>query len=703
MKTFFFVILAFLSLLLTLNNAANANISEGLVAHWKMDEANWSGTANEVRDSSGNAHHGTAHGGATPVAGKIGNTASLDGVNDWIEFPDHTDFHVQNFSISAWVKPSSLSPGFSTIFTKDDWNVGYQLLLGEDSSVKLFIAGNGQWQTNCSKTLSPNLLLNRWTHLVGTCDEKNLKIYMDGQLIADVPRAMAMSAYGSKSLFIGRNVHNPVYLWNGGIDEVRIYNRALSVDEIQQLYGGASDAPTISIMSPSSPVTLNLGESKEFNIEATAGSGIKAIEWYVGSTSKKYTDYTGSWVYYKQEFWSTSFSSAGTYYVHAYVYDREAIQREAMVTWEVIVGKIEPVEEQFFDDFSYSSPTDPKLDIMGWSITNGKSGPPEGASYSRDNIAFRDENGNRIMSLSASNCGEFSSMSQSHIGTSERIFLEGTYVAKVRFTDTPKHYQDGSVQTFYSITPLSEDNDPLYSECDFEYLPYPPKRWSGSDDHSSRLYYTTWETYTPEPWYANKKTTETKESHEGWHILMFKVIDGSVVRYWVDGNLVAEHEYSDKEGDTVYPESPMSIDFNHWFFTNADNDGLGPITEDSRTYTYEVDWVYHAKDRDITTSTVLELIDEFQQAGVERCNTMPGFNIPCSSEITECAECTNDPVILQNVTFSAGTNCECISSTYITIDSGVIVKNGATVIFRAPKVTVKNGVSFENGSVVRIK
>ena len=61
-------------------------------------------------------------------------------------------------------------------------------------------------------------------------------------------------------------------------------------------------APTISIMSPSTPVALNVDQSRTFNIEATAGSGIKGIEWYIGSTSQKYTSYTDSWVYYKQGF-----------------------------------------------------------------------------------------------------------------------------------------------------------------------------------------------------------------------------------------------------------------------------------------------------------------------------------------------------------------------------------------------------------------
>ena len=70
---------------------------------------------------------------------------------------------------------------------------------------------------------------------------------------------------------------------------------------------------------------------------------------------------------------------------------------------------------------------------------------------------------------------------------------------------------------------------------------------------------------------------------------------------------------------------------------------------------------------------------------------------------TTCTECSTDPVVLQNVEFPAGTNCECIANTYITIGSGVRVKNGATVTFKAPKISVKSGARFERGAVVNIR
>jgi len=94
-----------------------------------------------------------------------------------------------------------------------------------------------------------------------------------------------------------------------------------------------ASTPTMAIMSPTSPVSLNTGQAQTLNAEATATYGIKGIEWFVGSTSKRYTDYTGSWIYYKQESYSLTFSSPGTFYV----YDRQTPQSQAFVCWQVNV------------------------------------------------------------------------------------------------------------------------------------------------------------------------------------------------------------------------------------------------------------------------------------------------------------------------------------------------------------------------------
>jgi hypothetical protein len=96
----------------------------------------------------------------------------------------------------------------------------------------------------------------------------------------------------------------------------------------------------------------------------------------------------------------------------------------------------------------------------------------------------------------------------------QRKFLEGTYAARVKFSDAPVSGPDGDaiVETFFTITPINRDLDPDYSEQDFEYLPN-----GGWSEPSSIMYAASWETYQNEPWQAVNVHGEIRQSYDGWH------------------------------------------------------------------------------------------------------------------------------------------------------------------------------------------
>jgi len=71
----------------------SSDLDDGLVGHWKMDEASWSGTSGEVMDSSGAGNHGTAIGGVTTTNGRIGNAGDFDGTNDYIDCGNDTSLN----------------------------------------------------------------------------------------------------------------------------------------------------------------------------------------------------------------------------------------------------------------------------------------------------------------------------------------------------------------------------------------------------------------------------------------------------------------------------------------------------------------------------------------------------------------------------------------------------------------------------------
>src|SRR5215204_1791016 len=157
----------------------------------------------------------------------------------------------------------------------------------------------------------------------------------------------------------------------------------------------------------------------------------------------------------------------------------------------------------------------------------------------------------------------------------QRKYLEGTYAARLRFTDSPVTGTDGDqvVQSFYTISPLKAPWDLDYSELDFEYLPN-----GGWGIEGPTLYGTTWETFSPEPnWKKDNVFKTTNGTQAGWHTLVTQVMP-TTVRYFVDGNLFAEH------GGNYYPEDTMSINFNLWFI----RDGMTK-TNESRQYQEDID------------------------------------------------------------------------------------------------------------------
>lgn len=92
--------------------------------------------------------------------------------------------------------------------------------------------------------------------------------------------------------------------------------------------------------SPSQYQTINIGQSISFSMEANDPYGIKAFEWFLGSTSKEYHQISTSsnLDYYEQDYWDNTFNTAGTFNVYGYVYNMEDPQKEKMYWWEIIVN-----------------------------------------------------------------------------------------------------------------------------------------------------------------------------------------------------------------------------------------------------------------------------------------------------------------------------------------------------------------------------
>jgi len=273
------------------------------------------------------------------------------------------------------------------------------------------------------------------------------------------------------------------------------------------------------------------------------------------------------------------------------------------------VALTQDLSNTFFDDFSYAFPEE--MTSHGWTLRAGTGWPGvTGATFRSENVSILEDAdlpGNRLLRMTSSTDGMPSNTFQTQI-CHRRKYLEGTYAARVHFSNEPASGPDGDqvVETFYTITPYEEPLKPEYSEMDFEYLPnggwgLPPMSFA----------FTTWETVQIEPWNADNKSDQRYKNTEGWHTLVVQAMDGTV-RYFVDGKQTAAHT------GNYYPDAPMSINFNLWFI----NDGLNGSSE-TRSYQEEIDWVYHEANTLITPKQVEQKILELRQSETGFMDTVP--------------------------------------------------------------------------------
>jgi len=184
--------------------------------------------------------------GATRVEGRFGGALSFDGVNDWVTFADTTGSAIDlttGMTIEAWVRPGSTMTDWNTVVLKERGagNLSWALYAHDGfPQPSGFNSPAGYTRTNpvasttdrAVRTNAP-LPINQWTHLATTYDGANMRLYVNGVLVSTVAQTGGLSV-GNGALKIGGNsVFSGGEFFHGLIDEVRIYNRALTVDQIQ--------------------------------------------------------------------------------------------------------------------------------------------------------------------------------------------------------------------------------------------------------------------------------------------------------------------------------------------------------------------------------------------------------------------------------------------------------------------------------------
>ncbi|MBI3923549.1 MAG: LamG domain-containing protein [Armatimonadetes bacterium] len=213
------------ALVVTLSAVSCRSAQQGLVARYDFDE----GSGSLLHDLCGNGIDGTIHGAHFVKCG-VGHALSFDGVDDYVAFPATKSLDITDvITVGAWVKPEAL-PGFGEPGVVGKGYESYVLTYYQDGGCWWYISGG---PNNCKA----NVPLGSWHHVVGTFDGRKMRLYVDGEL-RDERTATVSKIDSGKEAFLGKSSGTVQYTQNahfkGQIDDVEIFNRALSEEEVRK-------------------------------------------------------------------------------------------------------------------------------------------------------------------------------------------------------------------------------------------------------------------------------------------------------------------------------------------------------------------------------------------------------------------------------------------------------------------------------------
>lgn len=272
---------------------ATSRSTPGLVGHWTCDQTR--GTV--FADTSGLGNDGTLRGGPLFADGVTGQSLRLDGIDDIVEVPDAECFGFADgsFSLSAWVNVYALGIGQQMILGKNVYSSNqreWSLLIDDDSRPTLYLRHKG-WTTAKARTVPEP---GRWYHIASCVDRGRARIYVNGVQEGEavvqtpIPDTAAPLSIGGQL-----NAGRPMQFFYGAIDDVRVFNRALTQQEVSSMVVPVSQRHTIpeeavprfELWAPGVPVPLAaetpLLEGVEFVVVEKRQPEVDGWDWLHGA------------------------------------------------------------------------------------------------------------------------------------------------------------------------------------------------------------------------------------------------------------------------------------------------------------------------------------------------------------------------------------------------------------------------------------
>lgn len=253
-----------ISFLILIQHVQGQNYTSGLIAHWKFEESTYGYTVNDAAGS-----HDGWMGGVTPgTSGMVNDAFTFDDPNNTlVSIDNHSDItNLSSFTLSAWINPTSTS-GSHVIISKAQPDRDFVLKLNGNKLEAHFY--NGAYR---SCTSSQSIPTNKWTHVMCTWSNNQWKLYINGSYEKSCTHSGQTPPWLGYVLHIGALVGGENF--DGIIDDVRIYNRALTSSDVMALYNATNRTISINditVDEDAGNATFTISINKS-NSNSTSGS-----------------------------------------------------------------------------------------------------------------------------------------------------------------------------------------------------------------------------------------------------------------------------------------------------------------------------------------------------------------------------------------------------------------------------------------------
>lgn len=198
-------------------------VAEPLIGYWPFEDG-------DVADLSETGNDGVIHGDPEVVEGMVGDALEFNGAGDYVEIPDNpTISELEEFTLSAWIRPSGLGGWVAVIEKAIHMNWSYGFFIEPDGTLSLEVSQKGNALVCC---VGDFVLENdTWYDVVCIYDGSSAQLYVDGDLEGELPAAGTVHITEFPLTIGSRNGGD---FFPGAIDEVAFWNKAMSLEDVKE-------------------------------------------------------------------------------------------------------------------------------------------------------------------------------------------------------------------------------------------------------------------------------------------------------------------------------------------------------------------------------------------------------------------------------------------------------------------------------------